>query len=124
MSEELLLQADEYLKCVEVLTHGSGAKYEKAVKDYKKCSSPEHLIKALADEVRGKEWQPIETAPKDGDDIFVGNEDEFQAIAQWWVDGWYSLCHDERFFTAPLPLCFKPTKWQPLPPPPKGSAND
>ena len=74
-------------------------------------------VKALAEELRRKEWQDIDLAPKDGTDILVGNEDEFQAVASWWVEGWFSSCSD--YTTHPLPLCFTPTKFQPLPQPPK-----
>ena len=63
------------------------------------------------------EWQPIETAPKDGSEILAfarGNRD-FYGVAQWAeaqaafnsVAGW--------FWT----FAIRPTHWMPLPEPPK-----
>jgi len=65
-----------------------------------------------------REWQPIETAPKDGTDILVAfpkNVGWLQIVRWWekktgfqWVDGY--TC--KRIWNSP-------THWQPLPPPPK-----
>lgn len=70
------------------------------------------------------EWQPIETAPKDGTKILIYVLGE--PIVCWWAKpgqygddvtgGWFAdhyhdmYCYDPEFYT--------PTHWQPLPPPP------
>ncbi len=74
------------------------------------------------------EWQPIETAPKDGTEILVCitynlPDDEWETVQ--WVDGWRSgkwfRYHDKIY------IPFPPTHWMPLPPPPaatKGQPDD
>ena len=56
------------------------------------------------------EWQPIETAPKDGTAILI-REARCSGIAVQYFAGWKyengSICYLE------------PTHWMPLPPPPK-----
>lgn len=73
------------------------------------------------------EWQPIETAPKDGTRIMLG--DRFGAwIGQYreiYQSGfkpdnpWQSMMlnHDHMKYKV-----LKPTHWMPLPPPPKEEA--
>jgi hypothetical protein len=63
------------------------------------------------------EWQPIETAPKDGGAI-IGY------CAPWecgyevhWNSGWYLANNDPTDDWGPGPLDL--THWLPLPPPPK-----
>lgn len=51
MTEELLLQADELLAYFARFAHKDG---------YKLAKDATRVIKALADELREKEWQPIE----------------------------------------------------------------
>lgn len=59
------------------------------------------------------EWQPIETAPKDGTDIFVAGGKFKPMVAFWFRDGWVNVwTFEDR--TAP-----NPTHWMPLPEPPK-----
>ena len=67
------------------------------------------------------EWQPIETAPKDGRQFLAYAKGQmiprhFIAVAQWAsadpdfpqsVDGWF------------WPYAIRPTHWKPLPEPPK-----
>ena len=96
------------------------------------------------------EWQPIETAPKDGTKVFIWREGWDQApVAQWrdypgnpvvgsdesesadcWMHGW--LFHE--WFTPGIEDGWlgwnedidegcMPTHWMPLPEPPKGQ-ND
>lgn len=67
-----------------------------------------------------REWQPIETAPKDGTPIlgWWGLDRYFRGAVVRWVDpsrGWELSWSGER-------LVDPPTHWQPLPPPPKRSA--
>jgi hypothetical protein len=65
------------------------------------------------------DWQPIETAPKDGTAILLFNEEEQYT----WV-GWYEECEDARLFgwNATYLLdardCLSPDFWMPLPSPP------
>ena len=59
---ELLKQADEYLKCCDNL---------QLIEDTPVVCKK--LIKALAEELRGKEWQDIATAPKGRTRFLVTN---------------------------------------------------
>lgn len=113
-TEEILKDAEaNKLKAIQRLAVGT-VYYE----DFTETEE-EKLIAELSALLLEREWQDISTAPKDGNDILVANEDEFQAVAQWWVEGWHTLTHQEVYATHPIPLCFEPTKWQPLPTPPK-----
>jgi hypothetical protein len=67
------------------------------------------------------EWQPIETAPKDGTDILVW-DGEIRTITTWGkvshipIYGWLRLVlSDPNDIDLMDP---QPIKWQPLPPPP------
>lgn len=71
------------------------------------------------------EWQPIETAPKDGTEVllFFVSDVPWQAsskgicIGFWGDDGsnaWYAFESDSNALG-------NPTHWMPLPPPPEGS---
>ena len=64
------------------------------------------------------EWQPIETAPKDGTPI-LGFADGKQAIVEWleyWkLCVWGSFADDGKWW---------PTHWMPLPPPPGECMTD
>lgn len=65
-----------------------------------------------------EQWQPIETAPKDGTRILLGWKGASvmpQAIARWLTDGWSIDSPLAGRFVRP------PTHWQPLPLPPKES---
>lgn len=71
----------------------------------------EALSRARA--AQSEEWQPIETAPKDGTPILGTDEDGEQYVIEWWPkgarqDGFYE-CGD---------LLRAPTHWRPLPSPP------
>ena len=76
------------------------------------------------------EWQPIETAPKDGTEIFVYAKWKYKncdAKYSWRVanyrsdiSGWENGCH---FWTITSThfheTAIEPTHWMPLPPPPE-----
>lgn len=71
------------------------------------------------------EWQPIETAPKDGLFLAMWSEDEFP-IEDGDEDGaWrfaYVLCENGIFYSTETHASFvSPTHWMPLPPPPKAT---
>lgn len=69
------------------------------------------------------EWQPIETAPKDGTDIDVIGKDH---NGQWkrWCDAYWFRDYEDHGewrgpwsdgFESPIPGRFKPTHWMPVP---------
>ena len=66
------------------------------------------------------EWQPIETAPKDGSAILswptgsMFKDDTFSYVVRWcgWRECWIEAAGEEY-------QGFEPTHWMPLPPPPK-----
>lgn len=66
------------------------------------------------------EWQPIETAPKDGREILAfaqgshGLNDTFFAVAQW-ANGDPDMWTGSGWF---WPFAIRPTHWMPLPAPP------
>lgn len=63
-------------------------------------------------------WQPIETAPKDGTRILLGRGDRVW-LDEWWkgigISGWASLVAWEQ---AGGSYSLPPTHWMPLPDPP------
>lgn len=83
---------------------------------------------------RAPQWQPIETAPKDGTAVLVmqnnwpgcknGVAEECNGhntyVAAWWADerggagAW--ICYMDAFRDPECPI--QPTHWQPMPPPP------
>jgi hypothetical protein len=61
------------------------------------------------------EWQPIETAPKDREEILVGVQSDqhfFRYVAYWTGDAW--TVWGDMDATRSV----KPTHWMPLPSPP------
>lgn len=66
------------------------------------------------------EWQPIETAPKDGRQLFLYLSDGQTVIAEFSVrrDGssYWEVCHTEN---GAICLRTEATHWMPLPEPPK-----
>jgi hypothetical protein len=74
------------------------------------------------------DWQPIETAPKDGTRILLWDTDE-AVIAKWddismgGAKGWQvavvNMIGDVNYYDA----AFNPTHWMPLPEPPRGYAD-
>ena len=74
------------------------------------------------------EWQPIETAPKDGTSILISDGQDV-GIAKWeWLssDGILGLWRYQagsfgapsNYDDDPYPVCDNPTDWMPLPAPP------
>jgi len=59
----------------------------------------------------GANWQPIETAPKDGRWILVARDD-MQGVV-WWNK------NSDHWALAPLSYFDRPTHWMPLPQPPQ-----
>jgi hypothetical protein len=63
------------------------------------------------------EWQPIETAPKDGTAILgywghnPTNDPSAYAVTKWYGGFWVSVDDDDDEYAAP-------THWMPLPPRP------
>jgi hypothetical protein len=57
------------------------------------------------------EWQPIETAPKDGAAVLVANGGKCQAVAFYQNSDWFTTVS----FTLLDP---SPSHWMPLPEPP------
>lgn len=64
------------------------------------------------------EWQPIETAPKDGTEIIIfGSRVYFHPVmARYENDGWW--VPDAPLECPWTELASEPTHWQPLPDPP------
>lgn len=69
------------------------------------------LRTALAD-TRRVDWQPIETAPKNGHHILIWSDD-YQIRVAHWLHGWCYTSHTG----ASIPI-HKPIQWMPLPVPP------
>lgn len=60
------------------------------------------------------DWQPIETAPKDGTRVLVADEDVWMAVARYWP------CNSYWIEDAASGMKLNPpTHWLPLPPPPQ-----
>jgi hypothetical protein len=63
-------------------------------------------------------WQPIETAPKDGTRILVSDYQMGVVIAKWcetcWMNGAGWLVYDDRSDTISVD---EPSHWMPLPDP-------
>lgn len=64
------------------------------------------------------EWQPIETAPRDGTPILVGCVGRGVLIATWYER---MKCFSEAITGTDLWGAKTPTHWMPLPPPPAGT---
>jgi hypothetical protein len=80
------------------------------------------------------EWQPIETAPKDGTEILVWREDQGIFLARWTAPCEFltdaecekmgDAADQEDWFAADFVWGYRvegdllPTKWRPLPEPP------
>jgi hypothetical protein len=68
------------------------------------------------------QWQPIETAPKDGTEFLVSNGSSI-GFASYWGDGkihsHFASTKQSFFGDGSCVLLRDPTHWMPLPQPPK-----
>lgn len=76
------------------------------------------------------QWQPIDTAPKDGTAVLVGcsyfRHGKSQVTLAWhergmWAEGMYWDEGEEKMVVAQCE--FRPTHWMPLPTPPQPTAR-
>jgi len=63
------------------------------------------------------EWQPIETAPRDGRDIQVYCKDTGEQFVAFWFSPRDCWCY-AKWRDGGIVVC-KPTHWMPLPEPPE-----
>jgi len=100
------------------------------------CEIQGHQIHPKLDEIgtirlwntRADEWQPIETAPKDGTEILGLDQDAGEARVVFWdkrvkLDQHIGLLNVNRgacWVKSENYETFMPNTWQPLPAPPKG----
>lgn len=118
--------------CLAALSNGSGATEECSIQFLREA--PKEIkaeVERLRGEIEARQWQPIETAPKDGTTVIVGrNMGDFFGFVRgtgWFegdpksfMSGWVS-----RGFTDPpgeLGLAH-PTHWMPLPTTPIDAAR-
>jgi len=62
-------------------------------------------------------WKLINTAPKDGSEVFLYSEDSGAYIGTWWVahKEWVSKYMDENECDFRVPFAPKPTHWCEIP---------
>lgn len=60
-------------------------------------------------------WQPIETAPRDGENVLLAHAG--RVTAGWFDD--YNDCWFEALDVGEESIRIRPTHWMPLPEPPK-----
>jgi hypothetical protein len=67
-------------------------------------------------------WQPIDTAPKDGTKILVFDGVDMTTVrwmdgrSEWWPGEWQLVCAGMNAEECEF---YKPTHWMPLPEPPQ-----
>lgn len=64
------------------------------------------------------EWQPIETAPKDGQEILLFCRDTREQMVGFWSASWEGWQFAHGPYDGPH-ICI-PDDWRPLPEPPEG----
>jgi hypothetical protein len=70
--------------------------------------------RSVSSQAAGREWQPIETAPRDGTTIVAHDATTGTSHVTYWAYGWHDP--DSHYYSeAPE---FRPTDWWPLPTPP------
>ena len=76
-------------------------------------------LRAEVERLRAEaEWQPIETAPKDGTRILVASKMGGVYLVSWWKGK-----RTARWDNGARPLYSTPTHWHPLPAPPENSQD-
>lgn len=76
------------------------------------------------------EWQPIETAPRDGTDVLIVDISATKptaSIAHFWSDDCWICCHAESYSEAiygEIEVMGDPSHWMPLPTPPSGQGRE
>jgi hypothetical protein len=76
----------------------------------------DHVTAAMIRQLLAEsEWQPIETAPRDGTPVDLLINNARIADQAWGPDGWEDVNTHEQ-------LGANPTHWRPVPAPPKGGA--
>lgn len=87
-------------------------------------SEEPHSIYDSVKYVKEPKWRPIETAPKDGSDVLLGelyaDGSMIMAVGMWWANCWGALGNQALILQngSPLfmiPLEINPTHWMPLP---------
>lgn len=77
------------------------------------------IARAIHDAVMAErqrdQWQPIETAPKDGTPILAADKGPYPFVAEWFIGGRNWIGADGRYW--------QPDRWMPLPAAPKGGAE-
>lgn len=106
MSKDLITQ------CYAFVLEQSGGEWDDKtiLSDAKKMAD---FVRAQADE-----WQPIETAPKNGGPINIYvpiHQPDRRVLSAYWTDAGWWICSGSI-------VAGKPTHWQPLPHPPHGAA--
>ena len=84
-------------------------------------------VKSLAKDAEARDWQPIETAPKDGTAVLVSPgtwSDRSASIAKWKSDKYAKKprpywSRDDDLGRVTLSRERQTTHWMPLPPPPQ-----
>ena len=74
------------------------------------CDEATDEITRLRAELAARDWQPIETAPKDVADVLLFCENSGERVVGFWS-------------TRHVPIWGKPSHWMPLPSPPKMEAG-
>ena len=76
-------------------------------------------LDAIAAALEATQWQPIETAPKDGSLVLVGS----RARGGLMVAATWSMTYARwRILGAPVDVWFLPDVWMPLPPNPEAQS--
>lgn len=85
------------------------------------------IERAAVEAYQRQQWQHIETAPKDGTEILLADDEGNQAVMLWDAFIRNGICGDSQgFWACPSRNLtwdhrggFGPTKWKRLPPPPE-----
>lgn len=83
------------------------------------------LLYDLGAEMNTEDWQPIETAPKDGSNILIIAATAYspQARVGWWAgDGWAFYSRPSKHSGGGVTRMIEVSHWRPLPDPPASPA--